>query len=360
MSEYKEDLLNEIEELKKEHETLKQHVRPETLDLMDIKSPDTILNREKTLFTIKSITAVILATAIVLCLGLLVSSFMEGTATPFAEDESIKDETFIPDETSDLNETGSGTGLPSIALQGNYAYFAKEGTVYKYSNGNNTELISANATNLNAYKYCIYFYDPDTDNVCRVRTDGEQLQVIAEDVKITDLKVYKNTAYMLTEDGDINTVYINGKDGHTVSSGKNILAFTVANGYIYYIVNEPNGYALYRMKTSGAESIKVSATDTAQLAADDGSLYYIYEGTLFAFSTEKEKAFALFAGKVEEFTVLNHAVAILADGEVYTVNRSGSNIKRRDLSTDSLSSIPAETLLSIDEEYTKEGLGNEK
>ena len=343
---YKEALIEEIAQLKKENAEITEHIRPQTLEAMKTKSPDTILKKVSVTFWVKRILILIVALALIGGISVIANSFINEMSTPYAEDQSINDPAFIPDATEGFNKTGATTAYPQIAIQSGISYLSDGTHIYKYINGEKITVTEGAATHLNAYKYCLYYYNSNDSSIYRIRTDGKEKTTLIKNISVADLKVYNNTLYALTDGGDIHKIYINGKNGYLFMEGENILSFTVTDGYIYYVKKDNGALAIYRTKISTNDTVKVSDTDSTLLAVSEDYLFYLYKGTLFGLNKAEEKAHAFFAGKVTEFVLLNETLLILEENALYAVNINGRGIEKITEGIESLAEIPLADLIS--------------
>jgi hypothetical protein len=348
---YKEALEKEISLLKEENAKITEHIRPQAMEAMNTKSPDDIIKRVSIGFFAKRIIILIIALTLIAGASLIIGSFINEMSTPYAEDISIKDPSFTPDTTEGFNQTGSTTAHPKAAVQNGIYYFSDGAYIYKYINGESITVTEGDATHLNAYKYCLYYYDSSERVVYRIRTDGKEKTALIRNVSATDVKVYNNTLYVLTEDGDIHKIYINGKNGYLFKEGENILSFTVTNGYIYYVRKDADSLAIYRSKISTGDTVKVSDTDSTLLTAGKDHLFYIYNGTLYGLNHKEEKAHAFFAGSVKEFVLLNETLLVLDKDTIYAVDTTGRGIEKIAENIGSMVEIPLTYLIR----YTGEG-----
>ncbi len=343
---YKEALIKEIAQLKKENVEITEHIRPQTLEAMKTKSPDAILKRVSVAFFAKRILILIAALILIGGIALIAGSFIREMATPYAEDQSINDPSFIPDTTEGFNKTGSTTAHPQIAIQDEIFYLSDGAYIYKYINGKKITVTEGAATHLNVYKYCLYYYDSNDRAIYRIRTDGKEKTTLIKNISVADLKVYNNTLYALTDGGDIHKIYINGKNGYLFMEGEDILSFTVTDGYMYYINKDGDSLSLYRTKFSSQEKIKVSDTESTLIAVSEGYVFYLYNGTLFGLNKEEEKAHAFFSGKVKEFALLNESLLVLEENILYLASVKGMGIEKIAEDIDSLAEIPLANLMS--------------
>ncbi len=342
---YKEALIREITQLKKENAEITEHIRPQTLAAMKTKSPDTVLKKVSVTFFAKKI---LICMAVLILIGgaaLIAGSFVREMGTPYAEDQSINDPAFIPDTTEGFNKTGSTTAHPRIAIQNEIFYLSDGAYIYKYINGEKITVAEGAATHLNAYKYCLYYYDSNDRAIYRIRTDGKEKTTLIKNISAADLKVYNNTLYALTDGGDIHKIYINGKNGYLFMEGENILSFTVTDGHMYHINKDNSSFALYRTKLSSQEKVKVSDTDSALIAASEDYVFYLYNGTIYGLDKKEEKAHAFFSGKAKEFVLLSKSLLVLEETDLYLVHIDGTGIEKIAEGIASLAEVPVEDLM---------------
>lgn len=345
---YQLSLSEEKEALIKENAELRSYIRKETLEVSEPLFPETILKKTSRRYYIKILFTTLLVLGILTVLVLFGLSFFQGVTRTTIEDNSLSDPDFIPDTTENLNVVGSGSGLSNICAQNGIYYYFKERTLYRWRHGQETPLTEADGEWLNAYAYCLYYYNKADKSIVRFRTDGKSTQILLQNESIRKMEVYNSTVFYITEIGELKSIYINGTKNYSLISDEKILDFVVWNGMIYYTVQKEETVYLRRCNTGGGNRITVTQADSPQLCVAEGKICYIHDRVLYAFDPKEEQSCSVFAD-VSSFAFLNSRFLLTLENGSFLCTKNGSRIFGSETDFDTVDKIIA----SIEEEGRK-------
>jgi hypothetical protein len=124
----------------------------------------------------------------------------------------------------------------------------------------------------------IYFTDVYVQTLVKMRIDGSEITVLANNVDYGNLNIVGDRIYF-TEWGRIHSMHIDGTDRSNLvpdSYSMRVGSMTVIGEWIYYTCTMSE-QGLYKVKTDGTEDIKLLNGDIRHFNVVDDWIYYVGE-----------------------------------------------------------------------------------
>lgn len=186
---------------------------------------------------------------------------------------------------TEIGNTSGNLSNSGFSLQkGGWVYYLglkdnnTDGIYRIKENGDKKEKISSDyGIYLNKSKNFIYYLDIVSGeyNIVRMKTNGEEKEVIIKDVDTAKITIVDNWIYYF-KDSNFYRAKTNG-EGKQILSKKVIENYEIVGKWIYYSYINNGKYVIAKMKTNGEEAIKIDNDASSIFFVDNSNIYYIYE-----------------------------------------------------------------------------------
>lgn len=158
-----------------------------------------------------------------------------------------------------------------------YILNSMEAGIYKINkNGDKKEKITnEEAAYLNILGKNIYYLDTENYDIIKMKTNGEDKKIIAEDVDVAKISVVDNWIYYF-DDSNFYKIKTNGKS-KTFLSDKVIENYEIVENWIYYSYKNDGKYVIAKMKLDGGKNTKIADDLGEVFFINNNYIYYINE-----------------------------------------------------------------------------------
>jgi len=145
-------------------------------------------------------------------------------------------------------------------------------------NGDKREKINSEyALYLNRLGKFIYYLDRSSANynIARMKTNGEEKEIIINDVDIAKITVVDNWIYYFKE-SKLYRANTNGEEKQIISN-KAMENYEIVGDWIYYSYINDGKNVIAKMRTNGEEISKIDGDSAPVFFLNNNYIYYIYE-----------------------------------------------------------------------------------
>ncbi len=184
--------------------------------------------------------------------------------------------------TQEGNTTGNLINLGFSVQKGGWTYYlgfsdSTNDGIYKInSSGNKKEKISDDyGLYLNKSGNYLYYIDLNSDeyNIVRIKTNGEDKQIVEQDVDLAKVSVIDNWIYYF-KDNKLYKVKTDGSDKQILLD-RSITNYQIEGEWIYYSYRSNGKYII--AKTDGEDTQRIDSDASSTFFVDGKNIYYIYE-----------------------------------------------------------------------------------
>lgn len=182
------------------------------------------------------------------------------------------------------NTNGNLINLGFSVQKGNWTYYLgfkdsiNDGIYRINTSGSKKEKISDDyGMYLNKCGNYLYYIDLKSDeyNIVRMKTNGEDKEIVEQDIDIAKITVVDNWIYYF-KGSKLYKVKTNGNDKQVLLD-QSIENYEIKGKWIYYSYINNGKYVIAKTKTNGEDTQKIDVDASKAFFVDGKKIYYIYQ-----------------------------------------------------------------------------------
>lgn len=175
---------------------------------------------------------------------------------------------------SNLNNLGFVVKNNGWTYYVGYAQGQTDG-IYKTKGNKNKKIIDDYSLYLNKSGKYIYYLDVKGEDIVRIKTNGENKEIIVEDVDLEKFIIKNNWIYYFDE-AKLYKIKTNGKQKQIILE-KSIENYEIDGDWIYYSYKNDGKHVISKIRTNGEENTKIDNDVGKTFFIKGNYIYYIYE-----------------------------------------------------------------------------------
>lgn len=251
---------------------------------------------------------------------------------------------FFSQEAMDAEKRGNTVGnvnnFGNVAEEDGALYYFNGGLM-RWADGQAVQVADISGGWISVCDGWVYYADYEADSaVCRVRTDGSQRQVLAEQtakyVSVAAGKVF----YVVDEDTDAeeNGIYCVNIDG---TENRRISKYNASNLFYYggrlYFTNQKDNKRIYSIDLNGDGAKVVTSTEASCMAIEDGWIYFGGDSGIYKIHPDGTGRKLLIATKASfinatqgriYWTDYNILASSPTNSGIYSMDRNGGDVQQ--------------------------------